>query len=193
MSLKELSKQYEHYETPDWAGKAILKKELLPQFVLDPCCGTGVLTEAARDNGYTVCPIDIHDWGFQTFALCDFLKIHISTLPFPMGEDWCADFAVFMNPPFSKACEFVEKSFDLGARKIVCFQRFAWWESRARREFWQNFPPSRVYVCGDRATCWRHDIPEEKRANGTTTAHAWFVWEKDAPAGTLLSHIWRDK
>ena len=35
------------------------------------------------------------------------------------------DYTIFMNPPFSKAVEFVEKAIALGARKIVCFQRFA--------------------------------------------------------------------
>ena len=96
-----------------------------------------------------------------------------------------------MNPPFSKATEFVEKSFELGFRKIVCFQRFSWWESQKRREFWEKHPPDRVYICGDRASCWRHDIPESERGSSTPTAHAWFVWEKGSPPGTLLGHIYK--
>jgi hypothetical protein len=81
-----------------------------------------------------------------------------------------------MNPPFSKACDFVTKAFDLGADKVLCFQRKAWRESNKRRAFWAKYPPKRIFVCGERATCWRHDISLEEREarGGTPTPHAWF-------------------
>jgi hypothetical protein len=100
-------------------------------------------------------------------------------------------FSIMMNPPFSLAQEFVLHSLRLGATKIVCFQRFAWWESEKRREFWEHNPPNRVYICGNRADCWRHDIPAEKRTSSTPTAHAFFVWEKGHPSGTQLGHIYK--
>ena len=193
MNLKELSKKYEHYETPDWAAQAILKKEILTHRVIDPCTGTGVLLRAAGNAGYTVRPLDIFDWG------------HVFLFPDDNGFDFLGnyapeeilwadggEFSVFMNPPFSKACEFVEKSFELGARKVVCFQRMAWWESQGRKDFWEKNPPCRVYICGSRANCWRHDIPKDQRTSTTPTAHAWFVWER-GHTGTQLSHIWRDE
>ena len=190
----QLCKDLEHYETPEWAALAILEKEVCTQLVFDPCCGTGVLSKAAaHHNNYVVQSIDIHDWGYplQT-QVDDFLLV---------DEDF-SETTVFMNPPFSKACEFVEKSIELGARKIVCFQRFAWWESKTRREFWKKNPPSRVYICGDRASCWRHDLPKDDKGNrfdpktgkklsNSPTAHAWFVWDRDAPYGTLLGHIYK--
>lgn len=172
----DLCKRLEHYETPEWAAEAILRKEPMCGLVVDPCCGIGILRSDIK--------FDVHDWGIPGLNKQDFLKIADLKI-----KD---DFSIFMNPPFSKACEFVQKSLELGARKIVCFQRFAWWESRSRRVFWEKYPPSRVYVCGDRAPCWRHDIPESERKSGTPTAHAWFVWDRESPPGTLLSHIWKD-
>lgn len=187
-SLTDLCKRLEHFETPKWAAKAILSREILTASVFDPCCGCGVLMFSAKLKGYNVAGIDIHNWDARPRGLAfrceDYLAREETALV--KGS------TVFMNPPFSKACEFVEKSFELGARKIVCFQRFAWLESRSRREFWEKYPPNRVYICGDRAPCWRHDIPEEERASSAPTAHAWFVWEQGAPAGTLLGHIWKD-
>ncbi len=53
-------------------------------------------------------------------------------------------FTVFINPPFQRAVEFVERSLDLGARKVIAFQRMAWWEFKARRDFWQRRPPNPV-------------------------------------------------
>lgn len=183
MSLKDLALHYEHYETPLWAAEAILEKEILTRNVLDPCCGTGILAEAAMRAGYDVTAIDIHNWGYEPM---------LPEMDFLLADNiMSGDFTVFMNPPFSKATQFVEKCHEIGARKIVCFQRFAWWESKKRREFWAKYLPSKVYICGDRADCWRHDIPQEQRGSSTPTAHAWFVWERGQPGGTQLSHIYK--
>lgn len=181
-TLTELCKQLEHFETPEWSARAILRKEIMTHRVFDPCCGAGVLSKVAEDFGYKVASYDIHDWGYQGTIVDDFLKL--SGISF--GGD---EFTVFMNPPFSLATQFVEKSFELGARKVVMFQRFAFWESKGRREFWEKYPPNRIYICSDRADCWRHDIPKEERGSSSPTAHAWFVFEPGHPTGTLLGHI----
>ena len=183
LSLKELSLKYEHFDTPEWAAKAILEKEILTPLVFDAGCGLGVLSRAALSKAERVISMDVHDWGYEPTIIDDFLAFQWISDP---GE-----FSVFMNPPFSKAVQFVEKSIDLGARKIVCFQRFAWWESKKRKDFWEKLPPNRIYICGDRADCWRHDIPQDQRGGSSPTAHAWFVWEKGHPRGTLLSHIYK--
>lgn len=177
----DLCKRLEHFETPEWAANAILRKEILTKRVIDPCCGTGILSDAALAAGYYPVSIDIHDWGYPNTVLADFLQYER-----PLNGD-----TVFMNPPFSLAKQFVEKAFDLGARKVVCFQRFAWYESAKRRPFWEKYPPNRIYICADRATCFRHDIPQEDRdkMGNVPVAHAWFVWERGNASGTLLGSI----
>lgn len=193
-AFTELCKKLEHFETPEWAAREILKHEVLTNIVIDPCCGAGVLTKAANDAGYKCAPIDIYDWGFPDTMIYDFLSDNAGL------DVLVKDNTVYMNPPFSIAVEFVKKCFERGARKVVCFQRFAWWESDTREEFWDKFPPNRIYICGDRADCWRYDlalIPAKDRVNprtgkrmaGSPTAHAWFVWERGNPSGTLIGHI----
>jgi len=182
--MEELCRKLEHFETPYWAIKSILKKEILTTEVIDPCCGTGVLSEAAKTEGYEVNSYDIHNWGYSYTKEADFLKFKPV---FKLYEP----FTILMNPPFSMAVEFVKKSMEIKAHKIVCFQRLAWYESQKRREFWDKYPPSRMYICGNRATCWRHDIPKEKRNSSTPTAHAWFVWEK-GHKGTQLDRIYKE-
>lgn len=184
--LKQLCIDLEHFETPQWAAEAILRHEILTHYVFDPCVGGGALTDAAKAEGHDVLSLDIHDWGFPGTVVGDFLEWH------QIINGDISSRTIFMNPPFSKACEFVEKSFALGVRKIVCFQRFAWWESVKRRDFWQKNLPNRIYICGSRADCWRHDIPKENRTSSTPTAHAWFVWERGNPSGTLVGHIRKD-
>ncbi len=177
-----LAKQAEAFETPTWAVEAILDREILTGAIVDPCAGQGALADAAEARFYTVYAYDKYYPGYQ-IEQWDFLTSSDASL--------VADRAVLMNPPFSLAVEFVERCIEFNARKIVCFQRFAWWESRGRRDFWDKHPPNRVYVCGNRATCWRFDIPEEDRKSGTTTAHAWFVWERGHPKGTVMGHIYK--
>lgn len=184
IGFTQTCKDLEHFETPEWAAKAILRKEILTSLVIDPCCGIGILADAALSEGYKdVFAWDIYDWGYERqCAVSDFLVDGD-------GSEIEEEFTIFMNPPFSLACQFVERSFEIGARKVICFQRFAWWESARRRDFWEKFPPNRVYICADRADCWRHDIPKDLRGSGTPTAHAWFVWESGHPPGTLLGHV----
>lgn len=191
-SLTDTCIRLEHFETPAWCIDALLEKEMLTQWVIDPCAGTGIIGKLVRAAGSYTLEIDIHDYGCQTL---DMVRDFFSE-PTPLIEGN----TVMMNPPFSLAQRFVESAFEQGARKVICFQRFAWWESDGRRSFWQKYPPNRIYICGDRAHCWRHDIPEQhrkyhpvtgKKRSGTPTAHAWFVWERGHPPGPLLGHIYK--
>lgn len=180
--LKRLAIDLEHYETDEWAIDRILEKEIFNLFVLDPCAGNGIMTKKALEKGYSVFPTDIHDWGFNLYKVQDFLKMKEK----PFFEN---DFTVFMNPPFSLATQFVEKAFELGARKIVMFQRWAFRESQSRREFFEKYPLARLYLCGDRAVCWRHDLPTNEKGKrydpktgkilgSAPTAHGFFIWER---------------
>lgn len=184
-TLEEQAKAAEFWETPPWAADAILRSELLTQNVWDPCCGAGIVSEAAVRAGYTVLSTDLHCWGYGAADRTgdDFLQ---SPLParFEPGA-----FTVFMNPPFSLAVEFVRHALRLGARKIVCFQRFSWWESDERQSFWHECRPHRIYACADRATCWLGTVPAEERKGGTPATNAWFVWEHGQPAGPLTGHV----
>lgn len=207
--LRELAKEAEWYETPDWAADAVLRSELLTPDVVDPCAGRGVLGAAARRAGYITHEFDLNDWpgarpaGANIKSGVDFLRA-----PTPMVLETLRKkpqgFTVMMNPPFSLACHFVDRSFQLGARKVLMFQRFSFLESRKRREFYIRRPPARIWLCGDRATCWRGDVPEEdiegpdgkvvrgRKGRSVPTAHAWFVWERDHKGAEVVSRIWKD-
>ena len=112
------------------------------------------------------------------------------------------EFSIFMNPPFSKAVEFVEKALELGAHKVLCFQRLAFFCSQERRDFWDKNPPVRIHLCAERATCFRHDIPVNprgKRVNPETgkeyaetpTDHAWFVFERGYTGSTSIHRLYK--
>lgn len=175
----------EYVQTDPWAIDAVLRVEILTPLVVDPCTGDGRMAQACKRLGHAVFATDLYDWGYGHTGL-DFLK---EDRFFPQEVK---DNTVFMNPPFSLACDFVDRARDLGARKIVCFQRSVWRESQDRREWWDRNPANRIYQCGNRAVCWYGTIPLEERKGGANQPHSWYVWERGNPAGTLLGTVWRD-
>lgn len=216
-SLRELCIDREAFETPRWAIESVLDVEMVSPEVLDPCAGTGQIGSVLRAEGVPiVAELDIVNWRRilpdgamrhdEPIAVADFLGVNDMDL---------SESTVVMNPPFSLAAEFVDRCRALKARKVICFQRFAWRESGSRREWWETHPPARIWLCGARASCWRFDLAvcqhdegfeqcpnrrrRGKRINETLgcfhclgnvpTAHAWFVWERGHKGAELQSAI----
>lgn len=167
-------KDLEHYETDPWAAERILDVEEIIGVAVDPCVGTGVLIEACKKRGIPTVCMDIKNWGYKLDLKGDFINPtdHYKKLLISI----CKGNTVFINPPFKHAAKFVEKAFEYGAVKVICFQRHAWRESKQRRKFWEKYIPQTIWLCGERATCWRHDIPKKKRKSGSSTAHSWYIF-----------------
>lgn len=202
-------KDAEFFETDEWAARRILDVELCTRNIVDPCAGRGVLGQAAFEKGYIAHEYDLNDWpdkkrgaGIKTGFdyLAPFEQVSVPIWKRLGGQE----FTVFMNPPFSKTVEFVERSMELGARKIIMFQRMAYLESSVRREFFEENAPTRVWICGDRATCWRGDIPAEdvvdedgnvvkgRKGRSAPTPHAFFIWEQGHRGATVLNHLYKE-
>jgi len=168
--MQELATKLEAYETEAWPIEAILDVELLSAQVVDPCVGYFAIADIVAKRGYQVETRDIYQWNITRApdVICNYLN-HFEDLS---GK------TVIMNPPFSLACQFVDHCRALGARKIICFQRYSWREGTFanRGSWWEANPPARIWLCGDRAQCLRFDLRGQKLAK-PPTAHAWFVWE----------------
>lgn len=205
-------KEAEFYETPSWAAERILDFEIMPQRVIDPCAGRAVLGNALIAKGYyprNIAEIDLNRWPGQpdrVAAPINFLDPNIRDELQPLCAGWAGkDFGVMMNPPFSLTCEFVHQCFELGARKILMFQRFNFLESGVRAEFFRDLPPARIWLCGDRATSWRGDMPEEdiidedgtitkgRKGRSSPTAHCWMTWERGHRGNMAIHHIYKPK
>lgn len=183
----ELIQELEGFETEQWSVEAILDVELMTHDVIDPCCGFGVLANEAKKRGHDVKTIDVHIWDENNApdVVTNFLN-HFEDL---------SNATIFMNPPFSKACEFVDHARMMGVRKIICFQRLSWREGsfdkgKQRGEWWEQNPPSRIWLCGDRSQRIRFDLRGEK-IGGEKTAHAWFIWERGHRGAELTRALYK--
>lgn len=183
----DLAKNLECFVTPQWCVDRILDVCEFKSKIWDPCCGPGVLPKTAGRRGHDTYGSDVHDWGYGEKRDQDFLQTTVADVPFNISST-----TLFMNPPFSKAVDFVEHGLDLGVEHLVVFQRLAWLESMKRRQFWERRFLKTIYLCGNRATCWRVDVPEDKRGSSTTTAHAWFVFTAERVAEAKFKILYRE-
>ncbi|EAT07205.1 hypothetical protein SKA58_11965 [Sphingomonas sp. SKA58] len=91
---------------------------------------------------------------------------------------------IVTNPPYNAAEGFVRSGLKRADRKFALLLRLAFLEGANRqRTIFTDAPPSRVWVFSERITFY----PAGAVPKGTgTTAYAWFVWDKNAPASTEL-------
>ena len=123
------------------------------------------------ENSSTVVGTDLYDRGYGESGH-DFLNADRN------AEN------VVANPQFNSAEGFVTSATQRARRKVALLLRLAFLEgaNRASTIFAQT-PPSRVWVFSERITFYPSGV--EPKGSGTT-AYAWFVWDKSAPAGTAL-------
>ena len=175
--IKELAQELEGYETEQWPVERILDVELMTHKVIDPCVGFGVFANEAKRRGHQVKTLDIHVWDENNPP--DIVRNFLHYF-----ED-ATETTFFFNGPFSLVCEFVDHMRMMNARKIICFQRYAWREGclidqhgkPKRGTWWEANPPARIWLCGDRAQCIRFDLRDQVIAK-PPTAHAFFIWER---------------
>ncbi len=187
MTTIEIAKELECFETPSWCIEEVLKQRIVEKNVWDSCCGPGAMSKTAKEYGHEVYSTDIYDWGYGHLRSLDFLLSKKKDIPFNLSET-----SLFINPPFSKAVEFVEHGLFLGVKNVIAFQRFSWLESKKRRAFWDTHCPKEIYLCGSRATCWLTAVPEDDRGGSTTTAHAWFVFDHKPREGSIIRRIYKN-
>ncbi len=182
LNRKEGENRQEHdfYATHPTAIPPLLKLLAWEQGgknIWENSCGQGHLSIMLECAGHRVISTDLIDRGYGVSGV-DFLQPTIF-------EHFNFD-AVVMNPPYSHAIQFVEKSIKVAP--IVCaFLRITFLESRKRREFFDNSPPKIVAVFSDR-------IPSSKDAKfspkeSSSVCYAWFIWDRDYKGETVLKWI----
>lgn len=169
---------YDFYPTPATAIQSFLEadkdnwinNELYT--VLEPCAGDGNIINELRKKYNNICIVgneidsshdnQLNKSGANLIFHEDFLQERLLSY---------VQFDVIMtNPPFSLAQEFITKCLeDYKPRRTIMLLRLNFLASQKRKEFWQKYPPSRIYVLSKRPSF---------TGNGTDSQdYAWFVWD----------------
>lgn len=154
----------DYYATEPKAVELLLQKEKFSSIILEPSCGEGHISRVLLDNGYAVKSSDLIDRGFGEVK--DFFEV----------DDFCGD--IITNPPYKIALDFVKHSLDIipEGNKVAMFLKLQFLEGKARREFYKENSPKKIYVASGRLNCAKNGKFEEFKSSAV--AYAWFVWEK---------------
>ncbi|TRW70905.1 NAD(P)-dependent oxidoreductase [Lactococcus lactis] len=154
----------DYYATEPKAVELLLQKEKFSSIILEPSCGEGHISRVLLDNGYAVKSSDLIDRGFGEVK--DFFEV----------DEFCGD--IITNPPYKVALDFVKHSLDIipEGSKVAMFLKLQFLEGKARKEFYKENPPKKIYVASGRLNCAKNGKFEEFKSSAV--AYAWFVWEK---------------
>lgn len=97
--------------------------------ILEPCCGTGHISQVLTDHGLKVISSDIVDRGYGQVR--DFFDIHHH------------DGHIVTNPPYTDALRYVSHALDIIPEgRLACFfLKLTFLEGVRRRQFFDNYPP----------------------------------------------------
>jgi hypothetical protein len=158
------------YPTPSAATVALclwLRKHLgfdIPKTIWEPACGDGAIASVLAEFGHIVKATDLIDRGFGVGGL-DFL---MSKPADSEGVD-----AIFTNPPFNLAEDFIRRAHGHGPRFVIMLLKANYWHAAVRRKLFREFPPAYVL-----ALTWRLDF---LGLGKPVMECVWVIWDRENP------------
>lgn len=190
---------HDYYATDPIAGYFLYTQlEDLEDLIVDNSVGAGHLVKDFPPAGFSIIGFDIENREkvveLREFYNRDFLKeepeycdgLNDEKVLLGLKEK----FSIVMNPPYSKALEFVKKSLELQREggKVCAFLKIQFLESRKREKFFKENPPVRIHVSRARIQCAREGDLEKMKSEGrkSMACYAWFIWEKGYKGSTTI-------
>jgi len=162
------------YPTPPEVTEALLRVEKFSEWILEPACGEGAISNVLKLHGHSVISSDLYSyaWDYGQYGI-DFLE---TAGVAGVARD---DFAIVTNPPFNLVYEFIEKAVSLRPQKVAFLAKLSLLEGQKRSRLLESTPLKNVWVFRKRIQMTRNG---ESPRGGGMIAFAWFVWE-DGYAG----------
>ena len=164
---------HDEYRTPLWAINAMQSciHWWSIDTMLDPCAGDGrILREALTHRpSLRVESCEIRDGK-------DYFDQVYHPIPFDL---------VMTNPPFSIAQDIITKAL-IDGNAVVMLQRLNFLASQARREWWQQNPPSHLFVLSSRP-CFIHVCAGHPRTSNNLSKGCGASYHAD-DAPTVCTH-----
>jgi hypothetical protein len=154
------------YHTPKslvWVAEDIIHEEFKQKDILEPCCGSGAISEELAKMGYRVTVNDINGVG-RGFDY---------TIPSPL---WDYE-NIITNPPFSMWDDFVFIA-KYHCRKFMFIGRLNYFGTYARSQ--SNLWPHLKYVLPfNRYVDYQTPFRSDGLFHVGSQATAWFLWDMD--------------
>ena len=168
------------FSTPWWATSILFKHCAFTGSIWEPACGEGRMSKCieARMPGTKIVSTDLIDRGYGIG------KIDFLTAPILLGDN------IITNPPYSRTLPvaFVKHAIELRPLRCAFLLRTLFLETPRRAEMFQELPPLKVIIIGDRVMFDNTEKP------GGFWCLSWFVWERDYEGPTLLEwDVWKEE
>ena len=178
--LTERQKE-DYYATDPIAAKLLLELEPQLNLIWENAAGGGHLAKVFDEAGRLKMATDLIDRGYRSEnpeVLCGKLDF------FKCNKSWVGD--IVTNPPYKYAQEWAKHSLDLmqDGRYLALFLKLTFLEGKARKEFFKENPPIRVWVSSSRINCARDG--QFETYGSSAMAFAWFIWQKGYKGDTVV-------
>tara|TARA_S200002703_G_C3671250_1_gene206086 strand:+ start:42 stop:620 length:579 start_codon:yes stop_codon:yes gene_type:complete len=161
------------YATPLEATQQLLDVEKFQGKIYEPCCGQGHISKVLIKNGYDVESSDLVDRGYGKSNI-DFL------MEYQTRDN------IITNPPYGRLLmQFVRQTQKIADKKIAMLLKLTFLEGQERKEFFKEYPPTRVHVFSKRLSLMKNG----ESYDGGMMALAWFVWEKNNKTTTTINWL----
>jgi len=161
------------YATPPEATQQLLDVEKFEGKIYEPCCGQGHISKVLIKNGYDVESSDLVDRGYGKSNI-DFL------MEYQTRDN------IITNPPYGRLLmQFARQTQKIADKKIAMLLKLTFLEGQERKEFFKEYPPTRVHVFSKRLSLMKNG----ESYDGGMMALAWFVWEKNNKTTTTINWL----
>mgnify|MGYP000088286008 CR=1 FL=1 len=161
------------YATPAAATDALLSVETFKGGVFEPCCGEGHISKRLIEHGYTVESSDLINRGYGT-----------------SGRDFLFEREqrdnIITNPPYAKmSLQMARHAQSIARQKTAFLLKITFLEGIARRSFFEDYPPIRIWVFSRRMALMK----DGQSYSGGMMCLAWFVWETGSTKSPTIGWI----
>jgi hypothetical protein len=177
--------QAEHYPTPAWVTKALLRHVQFRGKIWEPCCGDGSIADVLMGEGYPVHATDLFDYGYGEPGR----DVFDCLLP-PEGCE-----AIVTNPPYGDGSsqrlnrtrtprelpKFVRHVLKLASTvrgQVALLVRLQWIAGKGAASLLNEMPLEKVIILAERIQWFYHG----ERTNAGQHNHVWLVFDFSRPA-----------
>ena len=168
------------YETPAVATRALLRAELVPLSVWEPCAGRGAITRVLLEQGHDVISSDIYD--YKPNPPLDFVADFLTQKQMPPGCE-----CILTNPPFQIVEKIVAHALELSPI-VILLLRLAFLESERRCAILEERGLQRI-LCFRKRLPMMHRRGWDGHKGNSGMAFAWFVWDRGHAGPATIERI----
>ena len=168
------------YATHPSVTMDLLRCEIFSSKILEPFCGSGIMAEVIKSNGYEVVAYDMIDRGYGNVG-------EFFSTEYPVGI-----YDIITNPPCeSNLIDIIKRCIAICKNKVAILLPLPYLSGKARYyELYSVFPPSRVYVYCERINIAKEaDFATYSDSGMNLTIYAWYIWERGYSGQTELKWI----